>query len=222
MTKGNMDAKLPLLVLALLAFAFVLGGCTGPAAPGESNSTLASAGGAPSTSNTSASASGSNTTSNAPLEQPFRAPEQCIFDQAGFVCGHPSLTTDGRLSVNITNGQKRNIKISGIACVNGRKLPNIDIQTWPIYAQVSKTIGYTETINLGAFRDDAGNQFNVQCTDITTDENSGATTLPYQPQLQLEQNQDFSGRIYVAYKYADEPSDFPPKIVAAVLVVRVE
>ncbi len=215
-----MDIKLPILVLALLAFAFVLGGCTGPAAPGESNSTLASAGGAPAQ-NASASAAGSNTTPNAPLGQPFRASEQCLFDQAGFVCGHPSMTTDGRLSANITNGQKRTIKISGIACVNGRKLPSMDIQTWPIYAQISKTMRYTETINLGAFMDDAGNQFNVQCTDITVDENSGAMTWPYQPQLQLEQNQDFSGRIYVAYKYADEPSDLPPKIVAAVLVVRI-
>ena len=221
-----MDAKRPFLMLALLVLALVLGGCTGPATPGASNSSLtplangSAVSNAP-VSNASAPVSGFNATPNPQLNQSFYPPEQCLFDQAGLLCDHPSITTDGRLSANLTDGDKYTIRIMAIACVHGRELPAADVQAWPAYTQVLKTLKYTEVVDLGGFRDDSGKMFSTQCTDITINESSDTGALPNQPRLQLEPNQDFSGRLYVAYSYADDPPGLPPKINSAIVVVRV-
>ncbi len=229
-----MEAKLLVIALALLAFAFVLGGCTGPAAPGASNPSSASAASSPSNSNASAPAASTAASGNTSLNQEFRAPEQCMFDQAGFLCEKPLLQASGTapnghtgvpglLHLTLVNGDRKTIVIKAISCIRGRMFPSGDAantDSWPAYTQIKCTVGYQEQIDdLGNFTDDNGNAAYVSCVDATKN-SDGYAQLPGSAAIALSPGEDFSGRIYVAYNYADDEAGWPPRIVGANLVVR--
>ncbi len=171
---------------------------------------------------------------------PFRAPEQCVFDQAGFLCQKPilqvsGLAPDGSTKVaglfhaTLVNGDRKTIVIEAISCVKGRTSPDGEItntDSWPDYTLVKRTLGYQEQIDdLGNFLDDSGNSNYVSCVDLdaaTPKTSGGYAKLSYPASITLRPNEDFSGRLYVAYKYSDDPSTMPPKIVGANLVTRTQ
>lgn len=170
---------------------------------------------------------------------PFRAPEQCVFDQAGFLCQKPILQVSGTsgttpdikglFHATLVNGNQKTVKIVALSCIKGRTAPNGDMtntDSWPGYTLLDstgtggKTLGYQEQIDdLGTFKTDAGADFYVSCVEAekTAD---GYAKLPPSPTIVLRPNEDFSGRLYVAYKYADDSATTPAKIVGANLVTR--
>ena len=149
---------------------------------------------------------------------PFKAPEQCLFDQAGFTCAGQRLVanyTTGLSNVifaDITNGNQKAVRLVGIACVLGRSSPPArwwdDAQYAPRFG-VSKTVEYQGTFNLGIYPDDLSAAKNTICYKNWT----GGNLVP-------ATNQDFNGRLYLAYKFTDEPDAIPPKIVGANLVMK--
>ncbi len=90
---------------------------------------------------------------------PFRAPEQCVFDQAGFLCQKPVLLVTGKAPDGVTdvkglihatlvNGDRKTIVIQAISCIKGRTSPNGDIantDSWPAYTKLTRTLGYQAT-----------------------------------------------------------------------------
>ena len=175
---------------------------------------------------------------------PFRAPEQCVFDQAGFLCQKPILQVSGStnggtttgikglLHATLINGDRKTIVIQAISCIQGRTSPSDDLSatsggtSWPDYTRLNsvgskKTLGYQEQIDdIGDFKADNGQPFYVACVAATKDPTTSYAVLPGTPDLTLRPNEDFSGRVYVAYKYADDPDTMPSKVVGANLVTR--
>lgn len=171
---------------------------------------------------------------------PFRAPEQCVFDQAGFLCQKPILqvsgaaasgtvsspmSTPGSLGLfhaTLINGERKTVVIDHILCIRGRTAPSGDVSTWPSYTEVTRTLGYQEQIDdIGAVADDSGNYHSVSCVDVGKDSN-GYALMPTSASIVLRPNEDFSGRLYVAYKYSDDPNTMPSKVVGANLVTRAQ
>ena len=189
---------------------------------------------------------------------PFRAPEQCIFDNAGLYCERPVLQVDGvsqintptqsilnqhvsgLLSASITNGERRTITITGIACARGTSRPNADMSTWNDDFRIDwdpntnaglgsaggVDLAPQESLELRGFATNAGNPFAVRCLSVPN-KVSGALDLGTgyaadNSNTKLRANEDFSGRIWIMYRYADEPIDAPSKIVGANLVTRAQ
>lgn len=148
---------------------------------------------------------------------PFRPPEQCIFDQASFTCQKPILfkpqnSGEGyNISAKISNGLRDTIVITGVLCVQSRNYP----AGWPGNSQFRRTLGYQETIDLIDLRDNNNNQWNMKCYQ-SMDSNGNLEPL------NLRQGDTFSGRLYIAYRYANEAEDAPSKIVGANLVTTVQ
>ena len=153
---------------------------------------------------------------------PFKAPEQCVFDQAGFLCQKPILFASGTLHATLVNGNQKNVFIMGMACIKGRTAPNGDFTQWPDYTDVGKTLAYqTQIDDLGNFQNDTGTAMSVKCVDVTAGTN-GIATFPATPAIVLHAGDQFSGRIYIAYKYSDDPSTTVAKIVGANLVTQAQ
>ncbi len=153
---------------------------------------------------------------------PFKAPEQCVFDQAGFLCEKPILMAGGALHGTLINGNQKAITIMGIACIKGRTAPDGNSAAWPNYATFKKDLGYQEQIDdIGNMTDNGGNAFHVSCVDVTKGTN-GVAIFPASATIVLHANDDFSGRLYVAYKYSDDPDNAVAKVVAANLVTRAQ
>ena len=152
---------------------------------------------------------------------PFRAPEQCVFDQAGFLCNKPILFASGALHGTLVNGNQKNVFIMGMACIKGRTAPNGDFTQWPGYTDVGKTLAYqTQIDDLGNFQNDANNAFHVSCVDVTTV--NGVAVFPTTATITLHSGDQFSGRLYIAYNYADDPAGAISKVVGANLVTNAQ
>lgn len=174
---------------------------------------------------------------------PFRAPEQCTFDQAGLYCERPVLQVAGiskdpisgvevtgvnsLLSARIINGERRTITITGIACARGMTRPNADMSTWRadnFKFTEGVDLAPQETLELRAFDDNKGNPLMVRCLTVTT-KAGGSLDLDvdFTPEnTKLRANEDFSGRVWVMYRFADEPADAPSKLIGANLVTRAQ
>ncbi len=152
--------------------------------------------------------------------------EQCLFDQAGFLCDKPILMVNGRpaptdapvaslLHAQLLNRQSQSIVVTGIMCVGSRVQPPGDVGVWPTESQFERTMGYQESMDVGNFEDNSQNRLYVTC--YSSVDGSGAVTP-----LTLRAGDSFSGRLYVAYRYADDPQDAPSKIVGANLVTQAQ
>ncbi len=172
---------------------------------------------------------------------PFRAPEQCLFDQAGFLCSKPILLVNGTdasgapasslLHVTLTNGQRETIIIRGVMCLATRTPPPGNLN-WPHGGGVAtgtigttlttRTLGYQETIDLGNFTADTGSTYtggresSVRCLTTTDFSESGTKVITVRP------GESFSGRLYVAYQLASDDANMPAKIVGANLVTQAQ
>ena len=166
---------------------------------------------------------------------PFRAPEQCIFDQAGFLCNKPILfattghdTNGNVLHAQLTSGQRQNIVITDMVCLKSRANPPGDPALWAgdsFHSTDGVSLSYQQTIDLGDFSDGSGNSnLAVVCVGATVDPATGvATPLTAADAASLIRPGDsFSGRLYVAYRYADDPTTAPSKIVGANVVTQAQ
>ena len=164
---------------------------------------------------------------------PFRAPEQCIFDQAGFLCAKPIVfaTTGHGSDVNVlhaslTSGQRQSIVITELLCLKSRLQPPGDPSTWggaAIHSTDGIPMGYQETIDVGNFKDAAGNTLALTCVGATAAADGSASPLTVSdPGSVIRPGESFSGRLYVAYRYADDPATAPSKIVGANLVTQAQ
>ena len=152
---------------------------------------------------------------------PFKAPEQCSFDQAGFLCQKPILLSSGVLHGTLINGNQKAITITGIACIRGRTAPSGLSSSWPGYAKTTKSLNYNDQIDdLGNFQNDANNAFHVSCVDVTTV--NGVAVFPTTATITLHSGDQFSGRLYIAYNYADDPAGAISKVVGANLVTNAQ
>ena len=158
---------------------------------------------------------------------PFRAPEQCVFDQAGFLCNKPILFASGALHGTLVNGNQKAITIMGIACIKGRASPDGDITVtgltaWPSYTKANRTLGYQEQLDdIGNFANDLGANTTTKCVDVTKNAN-GVAQFPASATIALSPNDDFSGRLYVAYKFSSDPAGTVAKVVGANLVTKAQ
>lgn len=180
---------------------------------------------------------------------PFKAPEQCTFDQAGLYCERPILFVVGKdgsgvdvpglLSARITNGERRTITVGGVACIRGTLKPKGgDVRSqWSSDFLVNlgaspadnegKDLAPQESMDLRNFDNNADKtaQNYVRCLSSVTKDTDGNADLSVtldDANTKLRQGEDFSGRLYVAYRYADEPKDAPYKVVGANLVTRAQ
>ncbi|MFA5108330.1 MAG: hypothetical protein WC492_02230 [Candidatus Micrarchaeia archaeon] len=137
--------------------------------------------------------------------KPFGAPETCLFQQSGFACeGHrfSAGTTgnpDGAFYAKITNGQQKAIVVSKVACVTGSQSPS----TWTAIS-TDNNVGAEQYI--AALWSGNG----VKCYD------ADGNVFP------LEKGSDFSGRLYIQYKYKGEPDSIPVKTTIATIIGPVQ
>ena len=170
---------------------------------------------------------------------PFRAPEQCIFDNAGLYCERPILQVNGIvgnnqgtfqnvLSARITNGERRTITITGIACARGSARPIADSSQWGSFSiPAGVDLASQETLELRDIVDINGGLHYAQCITVPDkDPATGALNLnvplSFSDNLKLRPNEDFSGRLWIMYRFADEPVGAPSKLVGANLVTRAQ
>lgn len=157
---------------------------------------------------------------------PGKAPEQCLFQNAAFVCDNrPLLQADGlnppRLFAKVINANPKPIVVYGLACMQGRQ--NLgpvcgnggwacpDDSKYSVQIPSGQVLDYQEDFNTGSisWTSFAGQAW-VECRD-----SSGNL-------LTLKAGNDFRGQLFVAYKYRDDPDAMPPKVVSADIVVRAQ
>ncbi|HNT60617.1 MAG TPA: hypothetical protein PKJ97_01410 [Candidatus Bilamarchaeaceae archaeon] len=120
---------------------------------------------------------------------PFRAPEICLFEQAGFTCNEPppQLYVDGngnlKMNVKVWNQAGQNIVVKEIMCTNapGNEVPPHGRVT-PASVQVQDQLNAGASITL----------VGVPCVDSRGD------PIVSQP------NQEFRGKMVVWYNYAND------------------
>ncbi len=132
---------------------------------------------------------------------PFKAPPQCFFDDPGFACtGTMILQTNGQFYADIVNGNYRSVKITQIALVRGRDDPSP--AAWVNFPA-------------GLLVKQQGS-FNLGTVGLYAKKADGTP-------LTFVKGEDFSGRLYIAYRYTDDdPSIVPAKIVGANVVTRAQ
>ncbi len=153
----------------------------------------------------------------------FQAPEQCIFDQQNFACGNVRLidttkatASKGVLFADITNGNSKTITIDAITCIKGRTAPPSDWRAWTSGNSVSGitgglTVPFQGTFNLGNPQNLASAANQLTCYDPAT----GAAAV-------ISPNDQFNGRVYIAYKFADDANGVPDKIVGANVATKAQ
>lgn len=138
--------------------------------------------------------------------RPFGAPESCIFQSPGFSCeGHRIFGSSSGINANgmfasIVNGQQKTIKDVDIACVRGTATPPQASSVWQTIVTGANYISHGEEIGL------ISRASAVKCYDLT---GSVPVVAPINP------GEDFSGRIYLRYRFRDEPATVPQKVAVA-------
>ncbi len=136
--------------------------------------------------------------------------DQCIFDP-GFQCSGQRLISgvtpnQNIMFADITNGQKSAIQILGIACISGSPRPElINGRQWYETARYNVSIANlqsTEKFNIGDMTGLSTTTTRVQCY---------GRFLDTQP-IQSGGNSQFTGTVFIAYKFVDENGAIPPKV----------
>jgi len=136
--------------------------------------------------------------------RPFGAPESCVFQTPGFSCeGHRIFGSASGVDANsiratVVNGQQKTIKEIDVACVRGTKAPSATSSVWRSLVTGANYISHGENIGLI--------NSGVRCYDI-----SGTTPLA----TTINPGEDFTGKLYVRFRYRDEPSTVPKKVAVA-------
>ncbi len=129
---------------------------------------------------------------------PFKASQQCVFENPGFSCSTPTnpiVGTGGILYMTLTNGMQNAISVKGVVCTASR-----DPQTNPA----------DRSLNVSAQGSIQFNDTNkVTCTDV----NGGSS---------FTKGSDFTGKLWVWYKNMDDPSGYPDRQMTANIVSKIE
>ncbi|MFA5412483.1 MAG: hypothetical protein WC350_04020 [Candidatus Micrarchaeia archaeon] len=118
---------------------------------------------------------------------PFRAPEVCLFEQAGFTCNEPPpqlfVGSDGELKMNVKvwNQAGQNIEVKRFMCTNapGNEIPE---SGWVGQFQMDTSISSGSSITFEG----------IPCV------NSAGEQITSQP------NQEFRGKIVIWYSYEND------------------
>ncbi len=131
---------------------------------------------------------------------PFKAQNQCLFEQPGLVCNQPTnpvVDTDGQLYMTLTNGFQNAIVVKGIVCTASRdQQENPDDLDAEVPSQGTLKVAPSET--------------GVTCKDV--DGNDISATA----------GSDFTGKLWVWYKNKDDPISYPVKTLVANIVSKIE
>ena len=133
---------------------------------------------------------------------PFKASNQCLFDQTGLQCNqpvNPVVDTNGVLYMTLTNGFQNSILVTGVKCTANR-----DTQTNAAPYALPKEIASQSTMQFNGT-----GVYGVKCTDV-----NGATSFT--------QGADFTGKLWVWYKNKDDPTGYPEKTMTANIVSKIE
>jgi hypothetical protein len=132
------------------------------------------------------------------IMNPFSAPQSCKFDTVGFACDNIAVrATDGFLAGSIINGNNNAVDIYSVTCLK-TSAPK------PAAPSDSATKIYTVG-RQGVFA------FTPQLPGYTQVKCDGASTTP---------GTDYSGKIWVYYKNAEDGSDYPFRVVSANLITK--
>ena len=124
---------------------------------------------------------------------PFSAPQSCKFDTIGFACDNAVVTTNGVLLMGILNGNNNAVNVSGVVCTSSK--------TSTVPANPGNFNG-TLLARQGMLL--VNTTSNILCTGAPT--TKGA---------------DFSGKIWVFYRNAEDGSDYPVRTVSANIVTKI-
>lgn len=154
---------------------------------------------------------------------PFRAPQQCLFDQPGFVCvGNPFLTTNTNvMQIRLTNGFNNAITVLGVACVRGTAPVPTTLTEWQAVSEWTANSFSGDVPSKAEFSPQA---LSVTCT-LPPRQLSGNTwdMSAAQATPNFQAGSDFNGRLYVMYTTQDEQgAGIPPRIAGANIVARVQ
>jgi len=130
---------------------------------------------------------------------PLKPAAQCLFDQPGFACNQPSVpvitASTGMLNGKLTNGQQATIKIYNVTCTDSRTAP-----ASPTFVAEANAVKITSEAQAELNTMFGG----VKCLKGTA----------------LVGAEDFNGKLYVFYKFADDASTYPMRSVSANLVTK--
>jgi len=133
---------------------------------------------------------------------PFSAPQGCRFDQIGFTCVNPVITTGGAIFAKITNGNNNAVYIYAVNCTTD-KSPTAPASGLSAVAAppILKTLQRQETYEL--------NDSGVLCY-------KAGTTTPFGSSAGTE----FSGKIWVFYKNEEDGPSYPYRTTSANVVTK--
>lgn len=124
---------------------------------------------------------------------PFSAPQGCRFDQIGFGCENPLITTGGKLYLSVINGNNNAIKVVKVVCTSDRT------STPPSYgAGVS-----TDVPRQGNYTLDGKQCMKDAATNVT-----------------LPVGGEFSGKLWVFYRNDEDGATYPNRTVSANIVAK--
>jgi hypothetical protein len=133
---------------------------------------------------------------------PFSAPTVCKFDSLGFVCDQPTMDSNGKLYVLVTNTNNNDIALTGIACVADRAtVPPAAMQDVSMDVPRQSQI---DTSKVGTMAGASG----VVCRN-----SGGGVGLPA--------GSDFTGKLWLRYRNSEDPATYPNRTAGASISMKV-
>ena len=132
---------------------------------------------------------------------PFSQPQSCRFDQIGFTCEGPVISAStGILYVKIMNGNNNAIKL-------------YDVQCTPSKSASAPASTLTTTVVATIQRQDT---FQVNATTSL----NGVNGVKCATAGSLKAGTDFSGKVWIYYKNAEDGNDYPMRSASATLTTK--
>jgi hypothetical protein len=129
---------------------------------------------------------------------PVSTPATCRFDQIGFSCPIPSINTNGKLFMRISNSNNNDINIVGIKCTDNR------VNTPPTAAQ------WGSAVSLLLSRQ---SEVDLTTNNIICTRSDGSHTFVTA--------EEFTGRLWIKYKNTEDPGSYPNRTASAVISTKV-
>jgi hypothetical protein len=129
---------------------------------------------------------------------PFSAPQGCRFDQIGFTCSNPVVTTSGSLYLSVANNNNNAVTIKAVKCTTDKS------QTAPAAPSTLLTIPMPRSGTLELSNITGG----VTCTKPDGSAFSGTA------------GSEFSGKVWIYYRNDEDASNYPLRITSANVVTK--
>ncbi len=134
---------------------------------------------------------------------PFSAPQGCRFDQIGFTCNNPVITTDGMLFMSVTNGNNNAIELTKIVCTPDRGAEP------PEYGEVLQNTIILQRQGILDFGDLPSSK-GLQCMKGETTEVDN-----------LQAGAEFTGKVWLFYRNEEDSENYPLRTSSANIVTSV-